>query len=389
MKSEYGSLKRKILQQVLIIAIVAAAVWLIIQYLLIDGLFQSAFAEWFVELCQKTFHISYGEGANIYTQLFRSNKTELLLLGLFCLLLIIFYIVLSRMTRTFKEVSKGVDQLLEETGEEIRLPREMDFLEVKLNQIRENLSRRERDAREAEQRKNDLVMYLAHDIKTPLTSVIGYLNLLDEAADMPVEQRAKYIGITLEKACRLEQLIDEFFEITRFNLQTVVLCKEQINLSLMLQQMADEFYPLLSPTGKHIDVQVPDNLLVWADPDKLARVFNNILKNAAAYSRDDSGIAVDASQQGDRVVISFTNLGSQIPPEKLDMIFEKFFRLDASRSSYSGGSGLGLAIAREIITAHGGSITAESSPACTIFTVTLPVGAGVLSEKNSSFVRVS
>ena len=112
MKSEYGSLKRKILQQVLIIAIVAPAVWLIIQYLFIDGLFQSAFAEWFVELCQRTFHISYGEGANIYAQLFRSNKAELLSAGLFCLLLIIFYIVLSRMTRSFKEVSKGVDQLL-------------------------------------------------------------------------------------------------------------------------------------------------------------------------------------------------------------------------------------------------------------------------------------
>ncbi|MEM5773443.1 MAG: HAMP domain-containing sensor histidine kinase [Anaerolineaceae bacterium] len=389
MKGEYSSLKKKILQQVQIIAIAAPAVWLLIQYVLIDGLFQSVFAEWFVQLCQRTFHISYADGANIYVQLFRNNKGVFLSGGLFCLLLLIFYIVLSRMTRSFKEVSKGVDLLLAETEEEIKLPREMDFLADKLNQIRENLSNREREAREAEQRKNDLVVYLAHDIKTPLTSVIGYLNLLDEAADMPVEQRAKYIGITLEKANRLEQLIDEFFEITRFNLQAIVLSKEQINLPLMLRQMADEFYPMLSPTGKHIYVEAPDELMVWADADKLARVFNNILKNAAAYSRDNSGIVVDAYLRGDQAIISFTNLGGQIPQEKLDMIFEKFFRLDGSRSSHSGGAGLGLAIAREIITAHGGTITADSSPACTVFTVTLPVGAGAFSEKNSSFVRVS
>ena len=92
----------------------------------------------------------------------------------------------------------------------------MSFLELKLNECKNVLEKRERDARQAEQRKNDLVVYLAHDIRTPLTSVIGYLDLMNEAPELSAEQRAKYLSITLDKSYRLEQLINEFFEITRF-----------------------------------------------------------------------------------------------------------------------------------------------------------------------------
>jgi two-component system sensor histidine kinase VanS len=217
------------------------------------------------------------------------------------------------------------------------------------------------------------VVYLAHDIKTPLTSVIGYLSLLDEAPDMPPEQKAKYVGITLEKAYRLEQLINEFFEITRFNLQAIVLNKEKINLLFMLQQMADEFYPMLTPQGKQVYVNVPEELILWGDADKLARVFNNILKNAIAYSDDNSVIGISAGQQDKNIVITFMNQGSPIPEHKLETIFEKFYRLDTARSTNTGGVGLGLAIAKEIITAHGGTISVESNQDNTAFTVKLPL----------------
>ena len=122
-----------------------------------------------------------------------------------------------------------------------------------------------KDAREAEQRKNDLVVYLAHDIRTPLTSVIGYLELLKEAPDLPLEQRAKYLSITLDKAYRLEQLINEFFEITRFNLQSIPLNRENIRLSYMLMQMAEEFYPILTPGGKSVRLDVPEDLILPGD----------------------------------------------------------------------------------------------------------------------------
>lgn len=222
------------------------------------------------------------------------------------------------------------------------------------------------------QRKNDLITYLAHDLKTPLASVIGYLSLLEEAPDMPAEQKAKYTGVALNKANRLEELINEFFDITRFNLQTIVLNKGDIKLAFMLRQMADEFYPLLAPQGRKAEIHVPESLVITGDADKLARVFNNILKNAIAYSYENSVIDISAGLQGEDVIITFVNHGDPIPSQKIDTIFEKFYRLDSARSTDSGGAGLGLAIAKEIVTAHGGTITAESSRERTVFTVKLP-----------------
>lgn len=373
MKNDFSQLKRKIFLQVVFIAIAAPILGITIQYFLIDGLFQASFAEGFVRFCQNIFHLSYYESLNVYQQLFRNNKSWWLAGGLFLLLLLIFYYALSRMAKYFNEVSAGMDQLVEESDREIILSPEMDFMAAKLNKIKSILEKRERDAKEAEQRKNDLVVYLAHDIKTPLTSVIGYLSLLDEAPDMPQEQKAKYTGITLEKAYRLEQLINEFFEITRFNLQTIVLNKEKINIPFMLQQMADEFYPMLTPQGKQVAVNAQDGLTLWGDADKLARVFNNILKNAIAYSYENSIINISVVQQGKNAVITFTNQGNPIPLQKMDTIFEKFYRLDFSRSTNTGGAGLGLAIAKEIVTEHGGMIAAESSEEYTVFTVTLPL----------------
>ncbi len=176
----------------------------------------------------------------------------------------------------------------------------------------------------------------------------------------------------MEKAYRLEQLIDEFFEITRFNLSSIVLSKGRINLSFMLSQMVDEFYPMLAPQGKQAVVHVSDDLILWGDADKLSRVFNNILKNAIAYSYDNSTIKIIAKTQGINIMIRFSNHGDPIPSQKLDTIFERFFRLDTARSSNTGGAGLGLAIAKEIVVAHGGSIAAQSTETETVFTVTLP-----------------
>ena len=217
------------------------------------------------------------------------------------------------------------------------------------------------------------MVYLAHDIKTPLTSVIGYLNILEEAPDMPLEQRAKYTRITLDKACRLEQLINEFFDITRFNLQTVVLEKEQVHLSYMLMQMADEFYPIFTAQNKQAEFKTDGSIDLEGDADKLARVFNNILKNAVAYSDPETVIEIEARTTQDTAVVTFKNRGRTIPPHKLESIFEKFYRLDTARSTTSGGAGLGLAIAREIVLAHGGGIKAESVSGLTTFTVTLPL----------------
>lgn len=224
------------------------------------------------------------------------------------------------------------------------------------------------------QRKTDLITYLAHDLKTPLASVIAYLNLLEESPELSENQRAKYIGISLDKAYRLEQLVEELFDIIRFNLQTITLNEERINLKFMLEQLADEFYPILLPQGKSISVSCEESLVLHGDSDKLARVFNNILKNATAYSHENTEITVSARQNQDGTEIRFENLGDPIPKHKQDVIFEKFYRLDASRATKTGGAGLGLAIAKEIAHAHGGSISVSSDAAATVFTVTIPAG---------------
>lgn len=238
--------------------------------------------------------------------------------------------------------------------------------------LKEQFQNSEERLRAESVRKNELVAYLAHDLKTPLTSVIGYISLLKEASDMPVEQRAKYTGIALEKALRLESLFNEFFDITRYNLQEIVLEEETFDLGFLLMQMADEFYPVLEQHGKSISIHADEDLPVTADSAKLARVFNNILKNAVAYSYDNTEIEIYAEKRENTIHVSISNFGKTIPKQKLDMIFEKFYRLDDARSTNTGGAGLGLAIAKEIVVAHGGTISVTSEKQITTFTVELP-----------------
>ena len=366
----YAKLKGKIFFRMLLIVFATAATVIFLRFVIQENF---SVGDSIVQFLKNKFYLSDSDAVIIYRYTFLYNKDIITLIMILIFLVILLRFSISWFTKYFDEVSSGMDKLVEESNGEITLSPELDFMENKLNQIKNNLEKKKKAALDAEQRKNDLVVYLAHDIKTPLTSVIGYLSLLDEAPDMPAEQKAKYVGITLEKAYRLEHLINEFFEITRFNLQTIVLNKEKINLLFMLQQMADEFYPMLTPQGKQVSVNVPDGLTLWGDAEKLARVFNNILKNAIAYSDENSVIDISAGQQDKNIVITFTNQGNPIPQAKLDVIFEKFYRLDSARSTNTGGAGLGLAIAKEIVTAHDGTITVESNTKNTIFTVKLPL----------------
>jgi two-component system sensor histidine kinase VanS len=274
--------------------------------------------------------------------------------------------------RDISFIAEAMKNFMADT-DEISLPVKYSEIETQLRKIKTVAQKQQQRMQMEMLQKSDLITYLAHDLKTPLASVIGYLSLLEEAPDMLAEQKAKYTEVALEKAYRLEDLINEFFDITRFNIQSIVLNKGKIKLAFMLQQLADEFYPILTPQGKQMVIQVPDDLILIGDADKLARVFNNIIKNAIAYSYEKSNIEVTASIQEDQVFITFTNQGDPIPAMRLETIFEKFYRLDSARSTNTGGAGLGLAIAQEIVLAHDGIITAESSLEHTNFTVKLPL----------------
>lgn len=258
-------------------------------------------------------------------------------------------------------------------------PDDVDNLDGTYLEVEGSISRvrdREREVNDAlrdeARRKDDLVTYLAHDLKTPLASVVGYLSLLEEAPDLPVEQRARFTGIALDKAHRLDALIEEFFDITRFDFHDIVLTRGYVDLPLLLAQVADEFYPTLAEQNKQVEVDAPEDLTVLIDGDKMARVFNNVLKNAIAYSYEGSTIRIAAARDDAGVTVRFENQGDPIPAPKLGMIFEKFYRLDAARATNRGGAGLGLAIAKEIVAAHGGTISCTSDPEHTVFTIELP-----------------
>ncbi len=227
--------------------------------------------------------------------------------------------------------------------------------------------------REAEQRKNDLVVYLAHDLKTPISSIIGYLTLLRDEKQISQELQNRYIQTALNNSEKLDDLINEFFEITRFNLSHITLEYSNISLTRLMEQLVFDFQPMLTEKELSCRLDIPDNLMLHCDADKIQRVFENLLYNAVNYSFENSEIYITISISENSVILSFENSGNTIPMEKLERIFEQFYRLDSSRSSRTGGSGLGLAIAKEIVELHHGTITASSYDQKVNFTVTLPL----------------
>ena len=353
-------------------------------FVLFDRFMNGFFVDWFEDnYVLQEWRTIGNEGAGYYTKIIRWGKVKSLLLKVlivFVLLWLLSVRVVSILYSSYRErkTLRAAGQMI---GEYMRHDREAgevfppEYVEISAQMaiIKSDVLRQEQLLREEASRKNDLITYLAHDLKTPLTSVIGYLSLLEEAPDMPAEQKARYVHITLDKALRLERLINEFFEITRYNLQQIVLERETVDLSFLLVQLADEFYPILESHGNTVQLVNAEGLKVRGDGEKLARVFNNILKNAVAYSYPDTEIVIRCEREEDILQICIQNQGRTIPKQKLDAIFEKFFRLDDARNTNTGGAGLGLAIAREIVNLHGGTITAESEEDVTSFIVGLPM----------------
>lgn len=340
--------------------------------ILYSFLLKQRFGDWIVWLLEHFMKIEYETAWLLYHNYFRGYKEVFFATAIIFIFVILLWRLFRWMTRYFKEINQGIDALLTEDIKQIYLSPEMLPFERKLNTVKQTLEKQKQETALAEQRKNELVMYLAHDIRTPLTSVIGYLNLLEEELDMPAAQRERHVQIALDKAYRLEEMINEFFEITRYNSQQIKLSKEHIDLYYMLIQLSDELSPVFALHGNSVILKFDENLTIWADPDKMARVFSNILKNAAAYSYPKTEIIVSTKETENQLTISFQNKGNTIPAENLSSLFDKFYRLDKARISDTGGTGLGLAIAKEIILLHGGAIYATSENNTITFTIQLP-----------------
>lgn len=348
---------------------------LFVQYVLTFLGFAVVFAVFVVVM--RTFLSTFSwQPDNLFYKLLKSIDNYVLFwMGSILLIgwLIITYYFFQKPLRYLDELVMASEQLSKSASEPIILPDAMKNVQDELNQVREQTQRSAMAAKEAEQRKNDLIVYLAHDLKTPLTSVIGYLALLRDEPQISKELRAKYTGIALNKAERLESLINEFFDITRFNLTRLILDTRTVNLTRMLEQITFEFNPLLAEKSLKWDLRLIPDLQTVCDPEKMERVFDNLIRNAVNYSYNDTKIILSMERLEEYAIIRVENRGHTIPPEKLSRIFEQFFRLDQARSSSTGGAGLGLAIAREIVQSHGGTITAESIDESIVFTVKLPL----------------
>lgn len=361
----YNKLIRKIFMQTLFFLASAISVIVVLRIL---G--RGHFANIVTGIICRVLKIDWEAGSLYYFIHIRPYMDAIIVGSALPLFAVFYKMFLSWFTKYFDEMIDGVNSLATR-GEAISMSPELDFMEKTMNRIKSELEKTAEQERALEKRKSDLILYLAHDIKTPLTSIIGYLSLLEEAPCLTPAQKSQYVHITLEKSYRLEKLINEFFEIARYNLNSVPMNISRTNLSYMLAQITDEAYPQLTAAGKHVELDVPAALYLNADTEKLARVFNNLLKNAIAYSAPQSTIRISAGDEENGTAIHFCSEG-EIPQDKLSVIFDKFCRLDSSRQTATGGSGLGLAIAKDIINLHGGSINAASSQGTTDIIIVIP-----------------
>ena len=368
---------------VLIILICGAGFFICLGlYYFVDNILNGTVVDWF----ERNYILQRHEldDSGNYAIIRQPDYAKLKTLLLFTLIIIVLLWIITILSTIHFHTNSRVKSALSQASRLIRsfmdsdtkdpgiFPDRYSEIATQMVDIKNTVQKHEQLLKEEANRKNDLIAYLAHDLKTPLTSIIGYLSLLDEAPDMPTEQRTKYVDIALDKAYRLENLTNEFFEITRYNLQQIRLEKTTIDLHYMLVQMTDEFYPLLQNHGNTVDMLIDPDMTVYGDRMKLARVFNNILKNAVAYSYPHTVITIWAEDTDEGIIIYFRNKGKTIPPQKLETIFEKFFRLDQSRDPDTGGAGLGLAIAKDIVNLHLGHIKADSKNEITTFSVFLP-----------------
>lgn len=277
---------------------------------------------------------------------------------------------ISRISSAMREIAEGdLNITLDVEGDD-----EFADMAENLNNMVEELRQLMDRERESERTKNELITNVAHDLRTPLTSIIGYLELLSSPVKLNEEMQKKYLDITYKKSKRLQKLIEDLFGFTKLNYGKIAMHVGQLDIVKLLGQLLEEAYPNFVEKGLSYDLQsnVPAKT-INADGNLLARLFDNLIGNAIKYGADGKRVLVQIHAESETVTVSVTNYGYVIPADELPLIFNKFYRVEQSRSSSTGGTGLGLAIAKEIVDMHGGTISVASDLNGTVFTVKLQV----------------
>lgn len=293
------------------------------------------------------------------------------------LFIIFFFIYINSMVRYIDEISVGLQEIsagklthqihVKSTDELGDVASQINFMAA---QLRSSMD----EERAAMKAKNDLITGVSHDLRTPLTSIIGFLQYIEDDRYKD-EVEFRYItNIVYDKSLSLKKLIDDLFEYTRITSNEIPLQFERIDLNPMLQQLAEELMPVLEQAGMHYRIHTTDTpVIIKADAGELIRVFENLLSNAVRYGSDGQVIDIMVSENDGQAVVSVRNYGEPIPARDLPYIFERFYRVDKSRSKETGGSGLGLAISKSIVEIHGGTISVTSTKKQTEFVTSFPL----------------
>lgn len=338
----------------------------------------SAFTTFLIYLVlQRYYHTLYREDPMFeIRQIMREiGDINVFLIIFFPLSFIYFFLFSRRYVGYFREISRGINQLARgDFASTVVIPSNDEFGDIARDinlagqQLREALQRGDF----AENSKEQLVLNLAHDLRTPLTSVIGYLDFILQGKDLTAEQMKHYLTIAYTKSQRLERLIDELFEITRMNYGKLNMNRQSLDLTELLTQLAEELVPLFEKNGLSARLELDSRLMAYGDGELLARVFENLLSNAVRYGSDGEFVDIIGRMEEAVVVVTITNYGNSIPPEDLPHLFDMFFTGDQARTHKEGSTGLGLFIAKNILEQHGGSISVQSDVIRTEFEVRLP-----------------
>ena len=243
-----------------------------------------------------------------------------------------------------------------------------------VNALVDPITQAMQEERASEKSKDELITNVSHDLRTPLTSIIGYLGLIEDHQYQSEEDIVKYSHIAYDKAKQMKNLVEDLFEYTKVQQHGAPVNLMTVDLGQLLEQVGASFELEADKKGMAINVSCePTPLSITADPEKLGRLFSNLVANALKYGHGASYIHLTAKQLGEKVVITVANDGEKIPAESVKHLFERFYRVESSRNKATGGTGLGLAIVQSIVELHHGSVTARSDDQETAFVVTLPV----------------
>lgn len=294
-----------------------------------------------------------------------------------CFFIIYFLLFIKRIVKDMTYISDRIIDIADgKSDEKIIIERQDEIGEIagRINEMTEQINQLITSERDALQSNKDLIACVAHDLRTPITSVKGYLDLALDTKHYDLEQRQKYVRIAQTKANRLEYLIHDLFNYTKLTSGEITLHRSKIDLVQLVEQMVEEFYPLfqeeeLECTTKYNISYLEMNM----DGELIARAVQNLLSNAIKYGKDGKHVYVELECLEQEVQIRVTNYGLVIPEESIKHLFDKFYRVERSRNVKTGGTGLGLNIAQEIVHLHGGRIQVTSGASGTCFTIALPL----------------